>query len=162
EKAARSVLRHRALAWFRAELAAYQKLCDSGQATDRQAVWNAARQWQSHPDLSGVRHPWSLLRLSADERRQWQTFWTDVDELVKRAGKAGMACRRRGGPPAPRIAPDKVKPLHGPYHCPRLRRGDRAHGHSRDQWMTVTGTSGGRIAGPLCRPARGKGRPGLL
>jgi hypothetical protein len=29
-------------------------------------------------------------------------------------------------PPMPRIEPDKVKLLHGPYCCPRLRRGDRA------------------------------------
>jgi hypothetical protein len=29
------------------------------------------RHWQRDPDLSRVRHPWSLLRLSAAERRQW-------------------------------------------------------------------------------------------
>jgi hypothetical protein len=41
-------------------------------------------------DLSGVRHPWSLLRLPADERRQWQKLWADVDGLLKKASKSGM------------------------------------------------------------------------
>jgi hypothetical protein len=40
-------------------------------------------------DFLGVRHSWSLLRLPADERRQWQKLWADVDELRGKAGKEG-------------------------------------------------------------------------
>jgi hypothetical protein len=32
-----------------------------------------------------VRHPRSLLRLPADERRHWQQLWADVDALLQRA-----------------------------------------------------------------------------
>jgi hypothetical protein len=61
----------------------------------------------------------------------------------------------------PRIDPDKVKLLHRPYCCPRLRRGDRAHCLYRDKDVIVTGLSAGRIPWPLCKPI-GRGYPGLL
>ena len=61
----------------------------------------------------------------------------------------------------PRIDPDKVKLLHGPYQTPRLRRGDRAQCLYRDKDVSVTGMSSGRIPWPLCKPI-GPGHPGLL
>jgi hypothetical protein len=48
------------------------------------------RHWQGDGDLSSARHPWSLLRLPADERHSWQKLWADVDELLKKASKTGM------------------------------------------------------------------------
>jgi len=47
------------------------------------------RHWQRDPDLSRVRHPWSLPRLPADEWHRWQNLWADVDELLKKASKKG-------------------------------------------------------------------------
>ena len=61
----------------------------------------------------------------------------------------------------PRIDPDKVKLLHGPYRTPRLRRGDRTSCLYRDKGVIITGLSAGRIPWPLCKPA-GRGHPGLL
>ena len=62
----------------------------------------------------------------------------------------------------PRTDPDKVKLLHGPYQTSRLRRGDRAQCLYRDKDVLVTGLSAGRIPWPLCKPAGGRGYPGLL
>jgi tetratricopeptide (TPR) repeat protein len=81
----RAELRRRALAWLRDDLAAWTKLLQDGNAVDRQAVQEMMRHWQTDVDLSGVRHPWSLLRLPAEERRQWQRLWADVDALQQRA-----------------------------------------------------------------------------
>ena len=62
----------------------------------------------------------------------------------------------------PHIDPDKVKLLHGPYQTPRLRRGARVQCLYRDKDVLVTGLSAGRIPWPLCKPAGGRGYPGLL
>ena len=62
----------------------------------------------------------------------------------------------------PRTDPDKVKLLHGPYRCPRLRRGDRATCLYCGKLVIVTGMSSARIPWPLCLPAGGRGQPGLL
>ena len=62
----------------------------------------------------------------------------------------------------PHIDPDKVKLLHGPYQTSRLRRGARVQCLYRDKDVLVTGLSAGRIPWPLCKPAGGRGYPGLL
>ena len=59
-------------------------------ATARDRAAATLRHWQGDADLSRVRHPWSLLRLPSAERRQWQKFWANVDELLKKASNAGM------------------------------------------------------------------------
>jgi tetratricopeptide (TPR) repeat protein/tRNA A-37 threonylcarbamoyl transferase component Bud32 len=120
----RASLRARALDWLRADLAAWTKLLDGGNPPDRPAVRARLHHWQTDAELSGVRHPWSLLRLPADECRQWQQLWADVGELLTKASKPGMWMPTTPRPPMPRIHPDKVRLLHGPYRCPRLRRGE--------------------------------------
>jgi hypothetical protein len=52
--------------------------------------WRAAAgatltHWQGDADLRGIRHPWPLLRLPAEERRQWQKLWAEVDALLRKA-----------------------------------------------------------------------------
>jgi tetratricopeptide (TPR) repeat protein len=84
----RTRLRKQALDWLRADLAAWAKGVDGGQPADRAAAVATLTDWQKDDDLAGVRHPWSLLRLPADERRQWQTLWADVDALRQRAANA--------------------------------------------------------------------------
>jgi tetratricopeptide (TPR) repeat protein len=85
ETPAPSTLRRHALEWLKTELAAWTKRLEKAKAADRQTVQNTMRYWQRTADLSGVRHPWSLLRLPADERRAWQKLWADVAALVDRA-----------------------------------------------------------------------------
>ena len=81
----RTCLRRQALDWLRADLAAWTKRVDGGKPVDRAAAVATLTRWQNDDDLAGVRHSWSLLRLPADERRQWQKLWADVDALLKRA-----------------------------------------------------------------------------
>jgi hypothetical protein len=79
-------LRQQALTWLRADLGAWTKRLDS----DRRTVEEALRHWQTEDALSGVRHPWSLLRFPDEERRQWQKLWTEVNELLRQASRTGM------------------------------------------------------------------------
>jgi hypothetical protein len=58
---------------------------------------------------------------------------------------------------------DRHRLLHGPYHPPPLRRGDRATCLFRDGEVIVTGWSDGRISWPRCRlPGTHGGGSGLL
>jgi hypothetical protein len=56
-----------------------------GNPRDRADAAAATHHWQRDPDLITVRHPWSLLRLPADERRAWQRLWSDIKALRARA-----------------------------------------------------------------------------
>jgi hypothetical protein len=59
----------------------------------------------------------------------------------------------------PRI-PDKCR-LHGPYHAPPLRRGDRATCHLRGT-VVITAWTDARIGWTRCRNIDSKGGSGLL
>jgi hypothetical protein len=76
--------------WLRADLGVRAREAADGNPRDRADAAAALRHWQGNAALVGVRHPWSLLRLPADERRPWQQLWADVDELLKKASKAGQ------------------------------------------------------------------------
>jgi tetratricopeptide (TPR) repeat protein len=81
----RAALRAYALGWLRADLAAWKKLLDGGNPQARATVQAKMKHWRADADLLGVRHPWALLRLPADERRPWQKLWADVAALRVRA-----------------------------------------------------------------------------
>jgi hypothetical protein len=83
----RARLRRQALDWLRADLHAWARLASDGNSRDRDDANGALRQWRETIDLTSVRHPWSLLRLAAEERRPWQHFWADVDALRARTGE---------------------------------------------------------------------------
>lgn len=57
---------------------------------------------------------------------------------------------------------ERFKLLHGPYHPPALRKGDRATCLYRDSDVIITGWSHGPIAWPRCRALGTKGGAGLL
>jgi serine/threonine-protein kinase len=80
----RALRRKQALAWLRADLAAWEKQMASGQPQPR-AVLRALTHWQKHRDLEGVRGAEGLKRLPEDERAAWQQLWAEVAALVKRA-----------------------------------------------------------------------------
>jgi tetratricopeptide (TPR) repeat protein/tRNA A-37 threonylcarbamoyl transferase component Bud32 len=85
----RTRLRAQARDWLRADLAAWSQRVDAGKSADRAAAVATLIHWRGDPYLRGVRHPWPLLRLPADERRHWLQFWADVDELLQKASKTG-------------------------------------------------------------------------
>jgi hypothetical protein len=43
--------------------------------------------WQTNPDLAGVRDGQSLRHLPEDERKDWQTLWADVAQLLQTSKK---------------------------------------------------------------------------
>jgi tetratricopeptide (TPR) repeat protein/tRNA A-37 threonylcarbamoyl transferase component Bud32 len=83
--AERAELRRQALAWLRADLDAWQRRLRDGNPRDGADAMDTLRHWQGDADLSRVRHPWSLLRLPAEERGQWLRLWADVAALANRA-----------------------------------------------------------------------------
>jgi hypothetical protein len=85
----RARLRKQTLDWLDADRKAWGRKLDGKPAKvvrDRAAA--ALRHWQGDADLASVRHPWSLLRLPAEERRGWQQLWANVDALRQRAASA--------------------------------------------------------------------------
>ena len=84
----RAELRRQAGSWLGADLDAWRRRTIDGNPRDR--ADEAMCYWQGGAGLVAVRHPWSLLRLPADERRQWQRLWAAVDDLLTKASKAGQ------------------------------------------------------------------------
>jgi serine/threonine-protein kinase len=84
----RARLRKQALDWLGADLKTWAGKLDGKPAkVVRERAAAALHHWQGDTDLRGVRHPWSLLRLPADERRHWQKLWTDVKSLLQKSGE---------------------------------------------------------------------------
>jgi serine/threonine-protein kinase len=83
DDAARARLRGQALDWLKAELAAWARVLDAGDAQARSVVARDLRHWQADSDLAGVRDHDALAKLPADERRAWEALWKDVDALLK-------------------------------------------------------------------------------
>jgi tetratricopeptide (TPR) repeat protein len=75
--AERAGLRRQALDWLRADLALWTKQ----RASDKAAA-AALKKWQTDAALAAVRDTAPLGRLPADEGKQWQRLWADVDAVV--------------------------------------------------------------------------------
>ncbi len=82
DDAARATLRGQALAWLKAERAAWAKLLDSGGQQSRQRVEQTLKHWQVDSDLAGVRDADALAKLPESERAAWRSFWSEVDALL--------------------------------------------------------------------------------
>jgi hypothetical protein len=66
-------------------LAAWSKVGDGHTPQGRATVARALQHWLEDRDLAGVRDPAPLSRLPEVERNSWQTLWTNVDALLKKA-----------------------------------------------------------------------------
>ena len=85
DEAARAGLRGQALAWLRGELAAWSRTLDGGEPDDRALLRKLLEHWKADRDLACVRDEAGLAKLPEAERRAWQTLWTDVETLLKKA-----------------------------------------------------------------------------
>ncbi len=78
EDAERARLRRQALAWLRADLAAWTQLAEQDEL-HRVYLQTTLRAWQRDPDLAGVRGADALAGLPPDEQQAWRAFWADVE-----------------------------------------------------------------------------------
>jgi tetratricopeptide (TPR) repeat protein len=116
DDAARVGLRDQALDWLKAELAAWARVLDAGDAPARSVVAQNLQHWQTNPDLAGVRDRDAIEKFPADERRAWEALWKDVDALLKGAARPGPTASKAGGaaPVGPGVAPAESRPSDPP------------------------------------------------
>jgi eukaryotic-like serine/threonine-protein kinase len=71
--------------WLRADLAMWAQIRDSGSRAACALVGKVLAQWESDPDLTGLRDPAALLKLPPEERQEWLALWRDVASLANRS-----------------------------------------------------------------------------
>jgi hypothetical protein len=75
--------------WLRAEVAARAKLLSSLDPTKAAAARQALAILRDLPALANVREPAALAGLPEAERREWQGFWREVENLLRASEPAG-------------------------------------------------------------------------
>jgi tetratricopeptide (TPR) repeat protein len=85
----RQRLRGQARQWLRADLAAYRKALAGNSAKDRDLVRVSLRNWQTDPDLAGLRDPAELNDLPADEQKDTLALWAEVKVVLNRCEDGG-------------------------------------------------------------------------
>ncbi len=88
DEAARADLRRRALAWLRAEVAAWARVFESGSPAERATALSVIRWWIRDTDLATVRGADALARLPETERKDWQAFWGEYEALMRKGDQA--------------------------------------------------------------------------
>jgi serine/threonine-protein kinase len=76
--------RRQALDWLRCDLAWWGKELANGNGYIRGEVRWRMRDWQAEPAFAAVRTKDGLARLPDAERKRWETFWSDVDVMLRR------------------------------------------------------------------------------
>jgi tetratricopeptide (TPR) repeat protein/tRNA A-37 threonylcarbamoyl transferase component Bud32 len=90
DPAARVKLREKALAWLKADLAAWGKVLDGGnKPARRKALSKTLIHWKEDMNLSGIRDETALAKLPEGEREAFRSLWRDVESLLKRAEDGG-------------------------------------------------------------------------
>ena len=85
DETAKAKLRRQALDWLTADLTSQAKLLEGGKPEDRSGLVQTLRIWKFASELAGVRDEASLQKLPQPERKEWQTFWSDVEAQLNRA-----------------------------------------------------------------------------
>jgi hypothetical protein len=87
DDAERARWRRQALEWLRLDLAWCGKALEGGKAQSLALVRSKMRYWQNDGDLAGVRGKDALARIPAEERKEWERLWAEVDALTRRASE---------------------------------------------------------------------------
>jgi hypothetical protein len=82
-------LRGRALAWLKAELAAWADSVTPGSTQTRHNAFYTLRGWRTDGHLASVREPEALARLPVVGRKEWEALWAEVEAVIKRAAVSG-------------------------------------------------------------------------
>jgi eukaryotic-like serine/threonine-protein kinase len=77
----RSKWRSQARVWLRQDLAAWHKILSRDPA-DHPQVRQTLTEWQTDPDLKGLREPDELDKLSPRERQECLDFWAEVQAAI--------------------------------------------------------------------------------
>jgi serine/threonine protein kinase/Tfp pilus assembly protein PilF len=80
----RARLRRQALAWLRADLAAWGQLLEKEPAKTCATLQQTLRHWQQDADFTGVRGD-ALTKLPETERPSWQQLWAEVEQTLRKA-----------------------------------------------------------------------------
>jgi tetratricopeptide (TPR) repeat protein len=84
----RARLRRQALAWLRADLAAWAALAQKGRPQPRQEVKRVLTRWRQDPALGGLRDKGVLVKRPEAERQACRELWAEVDAALRRADEA--------------------------------------------------------------------------
>ncbi len=82
--ATRAKLRRQALDWLKADLVARTASLAGGNAEERERVATMMIHWKCDDDLAGIREKDDLAKLPDGERKEFQTLWNEVDQLLAR------------------------------------------------------------------------------
>jgi tetratricopeptide (TPR) repeat protein/WD40 repeat protein len=80
----RPAYRAKALAWLQKYLKAEQEGLEKNLSVHRYTCQQNLRVLLQHKDLASVRPP-ALSKLPAEQRKEWETFWKEVDTLLDKA-----------------------------------------------------------------------------
>ena len=90
----RTQWRNQALNWLQQELASQESLLNKAKSEEeRMAVAKTLQMWKQEPDLDAVRDNDRLDQLPRLEQTDWQTFWSDVDDLLTQVADASEPSR---------------------------------------------------------------------
>jgi serine/threonine-protein kinase len=87
-EAERTRWRQQAREWLRADLAAWATTLDSDSPFARNLAKRMLTNWQTDPDLAGLREPARLKMLAADERKGFLALWAEVGAVLARCEDA--------------------------------------------------------------------------
>lgn len=90
----RADLRKQAFGWLTAEYGAWAEWLGKGEPGNKTTAARAMRSWYQSQDLAAVRDEKALAKLPPNERREWQSLWAKVAELVERDPAARIAQAR--------------------------------------------------------------------
>jgi tetratricopeptide (TPR) repeat protein len=82
-------LRGQALAWLKAELAAWADAIASGPPQTRSEAFHRLLRWRQDWRLASVRESEDLAKLPVAERKKWEALWAEVEAVIQRAGASG-------------------------------------------------------------------------
>jgi serine/threonine-protein kinase len=83
----RASWRRQALDWLRQDLSWWDKALKSGNAQTRTEVRWRMQYWQADDALAGVRTKDALARLPEEERKQWESLWSNVGAMLRRVSE---------------------------------------------------------------------------
>jgi tetratricopeptide (TPR) repeat protein/serine/threonine protein kinase len=80
----KSTMRQQALAWLKADLAAWDNLLQL-KANNASLIQSTLKFWKKAGDFASVRDEQELLKLPRRQRPAWRQLWADVDTLLGQA-----------------------------------------------------------------------------